>query len=144
MSAADLVAARDAIAAWARLTYGWMGRSPDYKASFLATLGANAEYYAPYQENARRWYRAAQERVLYLNHALVQPPVDRHRPPDEVADVYVHVEKETDAGLVVSGAKSSPRARRSPTPTSSPIPPPCPSRPRSSRSSSSPPWTRPA
>jgi len=39
--------------------------------------------------------------VLFLNHALVQPPVDRHRPPDEVADVYVHVEKETDAGLIV-------------------------------------------
>ena len=104
-SAEDLVAARDAIAAWARLTYGWMGRSPDYKAAFLATLGANAEFYAPYQDNARRWYRAAQERVLFLNHALVQPPVDRHRPPDEVADVYVHVEKETSAGLVVSGAK---------------------------------------
>jgi 4-hydroxyphenylacetate 3-monooxygenase len=104
-SADDLVAARDAIAAWARLTYGWMGRSPDYKAAFLATLGANAEFYAPYQDNARRWYRNAQERVLFLNHALVQPPVDRHRPPDEVADVYVHVEKETDAGLIVSGAK---------------------------------------
>ncbi|HKB27067.1 MAG TPA: 4-hydroxyphenylacetate 3-hydroxylase N-terminal domain-containing protein, partial [Methylomirabilota bacterium] len=73
-SVAELVAARDAIAAWARLTYGWMGRSPDYKASFLATLGANAEFYAPYQENARRWYRMAQERVLFLNHALVQPP----------------------------------------------------------------------
>ena len=43
--------------------------------------------------------------MLYLNHALVHPPVDRHRPPDEVADVYVHVEKETDAGLIVSGAK---------------------------------------
>jgi 4-hydroxyphenylacetate 3-monooxygenase len=82
-----------------------MGRSPDYKAAFLATLGANADFYAPYQENARRWYRAAQERVLFLNHALVQPPVDRHRPPDEVADVYVHVEKETDAGLIISGAK---------------------------------------
>jgi 4-hydroxyphenylacetate 3-monooxygenase len=104
-SAAELVEARDAIAAWARLTYGWMGRSPDYKAAFLATLGANADYFAPYQENARRWYRAAQERVLYMNHALVHPPVDRHRPPDEVADVYMHVEKETDAGLVVSGAK---------------------------------------
>ena len=103
--AADLVASRDAIAAWARMTYGWMGRSPDYKAAFLATLGANAAFYAPYQDNARRWYRRAQERALFLNHALVQPPVDRHRPPDEVADVYVHVEKETDAGLVVSGAK---------------------------------------
>jgi aromatic ring hydroxylase len=104
-TAAELVAARDAIAAWARLTYGWMGRSPDYKAAFLATLGANAEFYAPHQDNARRWYRAAQERVLYMNHALAQPPVDRHRPPDEVADVYVHVERETDAGLIVSGAK---------------------------------------
>jgi 4-hydroxyphenylacetate 3-monooxygenase len=104
-NANELVAARDAIAAWARLTYGWMGRSPDYKAAFLATLGANADFYAPYQDNARRWYRQAQERVLYLNHALVQPPVDRHRPTDEVADVYVHVEQETDRGLVVSGAK---------------------------------------
>jgi 4-hydroxyphenylacetate 3-monooxygenase len=104
-SAADLVGARDAIAAWARMTYGWMGRSPDYKAAFLATLGANADFYAPYQDNARRWYHAAQEGVLFLNHALMHPPVDRHRPPDEVADVYVRVEKETDAGLVVSGAK---------------------------------------
>jgi 4-hydroxyphenylacetate 3-monooxygenase len=71
-SAAELVASRDAIAAWARITYGWMGRSPDYKAAFLATLGGNADFYAPYQDNARRWYRAAQERVLFLNHALVQ------------------------------------------------------------------------
>jgi len=101
----ELVAGRDAIAAWARVTYGWMGRSPDYKAAFLATLGANAEYYAPYHENAKRWYREAQERVLYMNHALVHPPVDRHRPADQVADVYVHVEKETDAGVIVSGAK---------------------------------------
>jgi 4-hydroxyphenylacetate 3-monooxygenase len=104
-SAAELVAGRDAIAAWSRLTYGWMGRSPDYKAAFLATLGANADFYAPYQDNARRWYRAAQERVLFMNHALVHPPVDRHRPPDEVSDVYMHVDKETDAGLIVSGAK---------------------------------------
>jgi 4-hydroxyphenylacetate 3-monooxygenase len=105
VSVEDLVGARDAIAAWARLTYGWMGRSPDYKAAFLATLGANADFYSPYQKNARRWYQATQERVLFLNHALAHPPVDRHRPPDEVADVYMHVEKETDAGLIVSGAK---------------------------------------
>jgi len=104
-SADDLVAAREAIAAWARLTYGWMGRSPDYKAAFLATLGANAEFYRPYQDNARRWYREAQERVLFMNHALAHPPVDRHRPADQVTDVYMHVERETDTGLVISGAK---------------------------------------
>ena len=40
-NAEELVGARDAIAEWARVTYGWIGRSPDYKAAFLATLGAN-------------------------------------------------------------------------------------------------------
>src|SRR5215468_3496056 len=65
----EQVAGRDAIAAWARLTYGWLGRSPDYKAAFLGTLGANAEFYAPYQDNARRWYRYSQERVPFINHA---------------------------------------------------------------------------
>jgi aromatic ring hydroxylase len=101
----DLVADREAIAMWARMSYGWLGRSPDYKASFLGTLGANAEFYEPFADNARRWYREAQEKVLYWNHAIIHPPVDRNKPPDEVSDVYVHVERETDAGLVVSGAK---------------------------------------
>src|SRR5215216_1296968 len=29
----DIISQRDAIAAWARMSYGCMGRSPDYKAS---------------------------------------------------------------------------------------------------------------
>jgi 4-hydroxyphenylacetate 3-monooxygenase len=107
-SAADLVAARDAIAAWARITYGWLGRSPDYKAAFLATLGANADFYAPYHENARRWYRYSQEHVPYVNHAIVHPPVDRNMAPGAPGgptDIYAHVTRETDAGIYVTGAK---------------------------------------
>ena len=104
-NAEEMVGARDAIAEWARVTYGWIGRSPDYKAAFLATLGANASYYAPYEENARRWYKRVKEEVSFVNHAIVNPPVDRDKPLDEVKDVYMHVEEETDAGLVVSGAK---------------------------------------
>jgi 4-hydroxyphenylacetate 3-monooxygenase len=100
-----LVAARDAIAETARLSYGWIGRSPDYKAAFLATMGANPGAYAPYEANARRWYKRAQEEVTFVNHAIVNPPIDRDRPLDEVKDVYMHVVDETDAGLVVSGAK---------------------------------------
>src|SRR5271163_2885877 len=46
----DLLAGRNAIAEWARITYGWLGRSPDYKASFLATLGANAKFYDPHSD----------------------------------------------------------------------------------------------
>jgi 4-hydroxyphenylacetate 3-monooxygenase len=104
-SAEELVGDRDAIAEWARISYGFMGRSPDYKAAFLGTLGANADFYDPYQENAKRWYRESQEKVLYWNHAIIHPPVDRHRPPDEVGDVFMHVEEENDNGVVVSGAK---------------------------------------
>ena len=101
----ESIAGRDAIAEWAKLTYGWMGRTPDYKAAFLGTLGANADFYDPYQENARRWYKFSQERVPFINHAIIHPPVDRDRPPNEVVDVCCHVEKETDVGIVVSGAK---------------------------------------
>jgi 4-hydroxyphenylacetate 3-monooxygenase len=101
----EQVAQRDAIAEWARVSYGWIGRSPDYKAAFMATLGANSSFYQPYEENARRWYTAVQNEVSFVNHAIVNPPVDRDRPLDEVKDVYMHVERETDGGLIVSGAK---------------------------------------
>ncbi|MEA3215932.1 MAG: 4-hydroxyphenylacetate 3-monooxygenase, partial [Acidimicrobiia bacterium] len=102
---ADVIAGRDAIAAWQRLVYGWIGRSPDYKAAFLGTLGANADFYEPYQDNARRWYRESQERVQYWNHAIIHPPVDRNLPADQAGEVCMHVERETDAGLIISGAK---------------------------------------
>ena len=86
----DVIAQRDAIAAWARVTYGWLGRSPDYKAAFLNTLGANAEFYGKFADNARAWYKRAQESVLFLNHALVNPPIDRNKPVEEVKDVYIN------------------------------------------------------
>lgn len=104
-SSEDLQADRVAIETWARMSYGWLGRSPDYKAAFLGTLGGMPDFYEPYRENAERWYKESQEKVLYWNHAIINPPVDRHLPPDEVGDVFMKVEKETDAGLIVSGAK---------------------------------------
>lgn len=104
-SAEEIRLQRDAIADWSRLTYGWMGRTPDYKAAFGCSLGANPEFYGEYADNARRWYTRIQEAGLYFNHAIVNPPIDRHKPADEVKDVYIQVEKETDAGIIVSGAK---------------------------------------
>jgi len=101
----DLVAAQHAITQWSRLSYGWMGRAPDYKASFTNTLGANPEFYGPYAANARRWYKLAQETLPFMNHSIVNPPIDRHKPVGEVKDVYISVQKETDAGIIVSGAK---------------------------------------
>jgi 4-hydroxyphenylacetate 3-monooxygenase len=104
-SVEDLKQDRVAIETWARMSYGWLGRSPDYKAAFLGTLGGMPDFYEPFQENAKRWYKESQEKVLYWNHAIINPPVDRHLPPDQVGDVFMKVEKETGSGLIVSGAK---------------------------------------
>ncbi|MFC0322433.1 4-hydroxyphenylacetate 3-monooxygenase, oxygenase component [Gallibacterium melopsittaci] len=104
-TAEDLREQRDAIAAWSRLSYGWMGRTPDYKAAFGTSLGANADFYGPYADNAREWYKRIQESCLYFNHAIVNPPIDRNKPIDQVKDVYVKVEEELEDGIIVSGAK---------------------------------------
>src|SRR4051812_46496661 len=101
----EQVAQRDAIAEWQKIAWGWMGRSPDYKGCFLGTLGANADFYRGFEDNARNWYRKAQERTWYVNHAIMNPPVDRGAGPDAGKDVFVHVTRETDAGIYVSGAK---------------------------------------
>ncbi|MCZ7660967.1 MAG: Pyoverdin chromophore biosynthetic protein pvcC [Xanthobacteraceae bacterium] len=101
----DLIAQRGAIAHWARMTYGWMGRTPDYKASLMNTLGAHHDFYGKFSDNAKRWYRRAQEHVLFMNHAIVNPPVDRAKAADQVKDVFITIQKETDAGIYVSGAK---------------------------------------
>ena len=104
-SAQDLVAQKEAIAHWARMSYGWMGRTADYKAALMNTLGANADWYGPFKDNALAWHKRAQENVLFMNHAIVNPPIDRHKPADAVKDVFVHITRETDAGIYVSGAK---------------------------------------
>src|SRR5260370_18553924 len=47
----DVIDQRDAIAPWARISDGWMGRSPDYQAAFLNQLGANDEFFGHIADN---------------------------------------------------------------------------------------------
>jgi 4-hydroxyphenylacetate 3-monooxygenase len=102
----NLIKSRDAITELQRTSYGWMGRTPDYKGAFLGTLGANCEFYGDYKQNALNWYAKAQERLDYWNHAIVHPPIDRGKAIEDIRDVIIHVERETDTGgLIVSGAK---------------------------------------
>lgn len=104
-SAAELLQARDAIAIWQRLNYGWFGRTPDYKASFMAQLAEGHDFYAPYHLNALEWYKRYAGRCLFLNHVLIDPPVDRSKARIDVRDVYLSVDREDDRGIYVSGAK---------------------------------------
>jgi 4-hydroxyphenylacetate 3-monooxygenase len=104
-STEDLLLARDAIAHWSRLSYGFMGRTPDYKAGFTATLLSDPDFYAPFHHNAINWYHRTAHRVLFMNHVLVNPPVGRAKTVDSMRDIYLHVEQERDDGIVVRGAK---------------------------------------
>ena len=40
-----------------------------------------------------------------MNHAIVNPPVDRNKAADDVKDVFITIDKETDAGIHVLGVK---------------------------------------
>ncbi len=44
-----------------------------------------------------------QNHVLFMNHAIVNPPVDRMKSADQVKDVFITIQKETDAGIVCVG-----------------------------------------
>lgn len=69
-NAQDLLEARDAIAQWAKLSYGFMGRTPDYKASFTAHLKEFADYYEGFEDNARNWYKKTTKEVPFINHTI--------------------------------------------------------------------------
>lgn len=101
----DLARSRRAMARWAELTFGWMGRSPDYKAALTNAFGAASGWFGPFAENARRWHALAQRRVPFLSHAIVDPPIDRHLSADQAGGVRVRAMSESSAGLRVSGAK---------------------------------------
>ncbi|MGZ6194060.1 MAG: 4-hydroxyphenylacetate 3-hydroxylase family protein [Candidatus Binataceae bacterium] len=95
----------------ADFTYGLLGRMPDFcnalltdLASGVADLGVRDPRFA---ENMRRYHEECRERDWCLTHTLVDPQVDRSRGPAEQSDPYLvlRVVRETDAGVVVRGAK---------------------------------------
>jgi 4-hydroxyphenylacetate 3-monooxygenase len=106
--AGGLDASRRAIGAWAGLTYGWMGRTPDYKAALTTTLGARAGWFGERAWAARAWHERAARELPFIAHAVVNPPIDRHLPVEAgggEGGVAVRVVGESSAGIVVRGAK---------------------------------------
>ena len=72
----------------------------------MATLGADPELVRAVRgQRARTGTASTPSRALFLNHVLINPPIDRDKAVHEVEDVYVHVVEERDDGIIVSGAK---------------------------------------
>src|ERR1700726_848668 len=107
----DLVRRREAMRVWADATFGFMGRSPDYLNTLLASFADAPDFFAEcgeeFSHNVQRYYRFCRDNDLFLTHAIVNPQVDRSKSSFEQADPYAHlgvVEKTAD-GLIVRGAK---------------------------------------
>ncbi len=52
-----------------------MGRTPDFKAALMGSLASEPEFYAPFDESARKWYKRYSSQCLFLNHCLINPPI---------------------------------------------------------------------
>ena len=96
---------------WARTTCGMMGRSPDFMNVTFAAWAAAARYFArgrpEFGENIRRYYDYISERDLTLTHSLIN--LQRSRTASGVFNLEegtaLQVIRETDAGIVVRGAR---------------------------------------
>ncbi|WP_206447057.1 4-hydroxyphenylacetate 3-hydroxylase N-terminal domain-containing protein [Agrococcus sp. KRD186] len=102
----ELRVQRDAIKAWQRRTHGWVGRTPEFMACVITSMAAHAPFFGRFEQNVRDMLARDQRDVTHYAQALVNPPVDRDLPPDEVGDVFLHVVRETDEGVVIRGAKA--------------------------------------
>ena len=107
----ELERRRDMMLHWARATCGMMGRSPDFmNVTFAAWAGA-AGYFAQnrpeFGENIRRYYELIREGDLTLTHALIN--LQKSRTVSGAFNLEegtaLRVVRETDAGIVVRGAR---------------------------------------
>ncbi len=110
-SVEDLERRRTMMLRWARSSAGMMGRSPDVLNVIVTALGAAADFFAQgrseFADNIRRYSQYVRDNDLTLTHTLVN--LQRSRSPSAVSDpdqeVALRVKKETDAGVVLQGAR---------------------------------------
>src|SRR5579883_2790065 len=107
----DLLRRRRMMYRWAAETGGMMGRTPDYLNSSFMAFNAAAAYFGDgerdFAGNVRRYYELIRGRDLCLTHTLINPQANRATGPAGQADPHLTaaVVKETDAGIVVRGAR---------------------------------------
>ncbi|HUC11733.1 MAG TPA: 4-hydroxyphenylacetate 3-monooxygenase, oxygenase component [Stellaceae bacterium] len=96
---------------WARATCGMMGRSPDFMNVTYAAWAGAAEFFAQgrpeFGENIFRYYEYIRENDLTLTHSLIN--LQRSRTASGAFNLQegtaLEVVRETDAGIVVRGAR---------------------------------------
>ncbi len=98
---------------WAKWSHGMLGRTPDYKNSSVTAFAGAAEFLnenggpVDFAANMRAYYEHARSADHVLTHTLVNPQFNAERVRQGLSspEVALQVVRETDAGIVVDGAR---------------------------------------
>ncbi|MGR5905899.1 4-hydroxyphenylacetate 3-hydroxylase N-terminal domain-containing protein [Bacillus paranthracis] len=108
----DLERKRKAYKEIADISYGMLGRTPDFINAAVATLSAHASFfgrdeYANYTQNAEEYYKHVKANNLFIAHGSINPQIDRSKAlgAQEHDFAGVHVVSYDASGIVVKGAK---------------------------------------
>ncbi|RAL21990.1 4-hydroxyphenylacetate 3-hydroxylase family protein [Thermoflavimicrobium daqui] len=107
----DLQERREAISKWAEATYGFVGRSPDHVASFLASFAGASHVFERggerFKDNIVNFYKMVRDNDLYVTYVIIPPQVDRSKAAHELDEKYVAmaVYEEREDGIVVRGSQ---------------------------------------
>lgn len=108
-SVEDLRRKREAYRIWSEMTFGLMGRSPDFMNSTVFALWESRDVFARgsarFGENVANYYRYVRDNDLFLSHALISPQNDRSKSSAEHGSMHLRVVREDEGGIYMSGAR---------------------------------------
>ena len=103
---ADLARRRGMYKRWHDHTVGMFGRAPDFVNVMLSAFAWGADAFGPYAGNVRAYYEKARDGDRIATHSLTNPQVDRSKNvAAQARDLAAKAVRETDAGVVVRGAR---------------------------------------
>lgn len=107
----DLKERREAISKWAEATCGFVGRSPDHVAAFLASFAGASHVFERggqrFKDNVVNFYKQVRDNDLYVSYVIIPPQVDRSKAAHELDEKYVAmaVYEEREDGIVIRGSQ---------------------------------------
>lgn len=96
---------------WATWSNGMFGRAPDYKNASMTAFAASADFLAEekpeFAANMRNYYQYIRSNDKVLTHTLINPTYNfaMAKEGKSSEQVALQVVKETDAGIIVNGAR---------------------------------------
>jgi 4-hydroxyphenylacetate 3-monooxygenase len=107
---AEMVARRKALQAWAALSCGYMGRSPDHLASALVGQRMGIEIFekhgAERAKALRNYFEEARRNDYFLTYVIINPQAERAKDwGDQAEELVARVVDEDSTGVTIRGAK---------------------------------------